>query len=257
MEYSVQSLDGFLLDYGIDAPVGIDHDGTDFDGAPIYYQKGLATSFKSKYNGNQDAEDGVRLYRRLLAASPEKVTLMEIGFPQVLANLLKSQPDDFSHLDGLTLVREKVEQLWIMAGKWDEQGGMEHNFVNNDRSRQGGSYICANWPTPITFLGYEIGVSVISGGKNVLPAGDPLLQAMTDHNSENGRNSWDPMLVLLAAHNDPEKAGYRAVYGYASCDAATGANFFREDPGGPHRYVIKTREDSYYSKEINQYLQKL
>ncbi len=257
MPYSVRSLDGFLRDNGVDVPVGIDREATDFDGVPRYYQHYLAAGLPSKYAGNEAAEEGVRLYRRLLAASREKVTLMEIGFPQVLANLLQSHPDDLSPLDGASLVASKVEHLWIMAGKWDEQGGEEHNFINNGRSRAGGAYLCAHWPTPITFLGFEVGYTVFSGGQRILPPGDPLLGAMTEHRSANGRESWDPMLVLLAGLADPALAGYRAVTGFATCDADTGANFFREDPAGPHRYVVKLHEDDYYTQAVNSLLPKL
>ena len=257
MPYSVRSLDGFLLDNGVDVPVGIDHDGTDFDGVPKYYQHYLAAHLRSKYAGNEAAEDGVRLYRRLLAESPQKVTLMEIGFPQVLANLLQSPPDDLSPLDGASLVAAKAEHLWIMAGQWDVQNGMEHNFINNPRSRRGGAYLCAHWPTPVTFLGFEVGYTVFSGGKQVLLPGDPLLGAMTEHLSEDGRESWDPMLVLLAGLNDPALAGYRTVTGFASCDADTGANSFRENPAGPHRYVVKLHEDDYYTQAVNSLLPKL
>ena len=142
-----------------------------------------------------------------------------------------------------------------MAGKWDENGGKEYNFYKNELTRQSGADLCAFWPTPITFLGYEIGESVISG-KN-LPDGDLLKQVMTDHGSINGRSSWDPMLVLLALAGEPEKAGYKCVYGKASVNAVDGSNYFTVDPSGSHRYVIKLHDDSFYANEIDKRLPKI
>ena len=59
------------------------------------------------------------------------------------------------------------------------------------------------------------------------------------------------MLVMLALHGDPARAGYRTVTGYARVDADTGANHFTPDSNGPHRYVIKTKPDETYRDEIN------
>ncbi|MBQ6598583.1 MAG: hypothetical protein IJH79_13605, partial [Lentisphaeria bacterium] len=90
---------------------------------------------------------------------------------------------------------------------------------------------------------------VKTGGQ--LPDGDLLKQVMTDHGSVNGRSSWDPMLALLAVTGDPERAGYRCVYGYAQVDETDGSNRFEEDPHGPHRYVVKLHDDAYYAAAVD------
>ena len=97
MEYSVKSLDAFLHSEGVsDIPLGIDLLATDFGGGPPY-QKRLA-SLPSCYQSNDDAEDAVRLYRKILAESKEPVEIIEIGYQQVIANLLESPADDISPL---------------------------------------------------------------------------------------------------------------------------------------------------------------
>jgi hypothetical protein len=58
------------------------------------------------------------------------------------------------------------------------------------------------------------------------------------------------MLVTLAIIGDNEKAGYKTVKGYATVDEE-GTNFFKEDENGPHEYVVKAHNDSYYSEMIN------
>ncbi len=57
----------------------------------------------------ESAPDVVKLYRKILAAQPDKsVTLVVVGPATNIANLLKSGPDEHSPLDGVELVRRKV-----------------------------------------------------------------------------------------------------------------------------------------------------
>lgn len=248
METSAPSMSGFLALSGVDIPIAIDRDATDFYGMG-HYQERLAKS-ATKIKNNADAEEPIKLYRRILASASEKVSIIEIGFPQVLANLLKSAADEFSPLKGVDLVSEKVEHLWVVAGQWNlPEGGKEHNFCNNSRSSQGGEYLCANWPTPITFLGLEVGETVISGSK--LDHSDFLHQAMADNRHADGRSSWDPMLALLAVSGDLEQEGYASVCGTARVDGSNGMNYFTENPMGKHRYVKKIREDQFYADRVD------
>lgn len=248
MEHSVASLCGFLRADGVeDVPIGIDPDATDFGGEPPY-QRRLAERFAPDVT-NADAEDAVRLYRRLLSEREEKAELIEIGYPQVLAALLASGADDISPLDGITLVRERVSRVWMMAGKWDKDGERENNFCRAPRSRVAGEAFCRLCPVPVTFLGWEIGYNVITGGR--VDKTDHLYDVLLDHGSENGRHSWDPMLVALALAGDEAAAGYDTVRGWATVDADTGANHFASDENGRHAYVIKNRADGYYEELIN------
>ena len=241
MQYSVASMDVFTRDSGVEVPLGLDHSAVGFSDNPSY-QEHLAMVREPKRR-NADVPDGVDFYTELLrAADDASVEVLSIGFTQVLAGLLKRP-------EGRDLVARKVRHLWIMAGKWDEPCGREYNFYKNELTRRSGAELCAAWPTPITFLGFEVGASVKTGGQ--LPEGDLLKQVMTDHGSVNGRSSWDPMLALLAVIGDPERAGYRCVYGYAQVDETDGSNQFREDPQGPHRYVVKLHDDAYYADAVN------
>ena len=218
MEHSVPSLEGFLnLEGTKDIPIGVDLAANDFGGNPPYQWR-LAPYCK-KYRANTDAEDAVRLYRRLLAASDSPIEIIEIGYLQVISAVLESGPDDLSDMSGLELIREKVPKIWVMAGKWDDPEGKENNFARNPRSRTAGKVFCEKCPVPITFLGWEIGASILTGGN--LPDDDPLRMALKDHGSGNGRMSWDPMLLVMALTGDEHAAGYDYVQGYASVDAET------------------------------------
>ena len=252
MEHSVASLVGFLRADGVpDVPVGLDRDATDYGGAPPY-QKRLAERFAPDLS-NACAEDALSLYRRLLAESADgEVELLEIGYPQVLAALLTSEGDAYSPKDGRTLVKEKVKKIWMMAGKWDKDGEKENNFCRAERSRIGGDAFCRLSPVPVTFLGWEIGNGVFTGGN--VDKDDHLQFALRDHGSIEGRDSGDPMLVHMALIGDEEKAGYKTVRGWATVNAETGANHFHPDETGAHTYVVKTKKDDYYADAINSIL---
>lgn len=248
MEYSVPSLDGFLQTENVnDIPLGLDFEAVDFKGHPPY-QKRLS-ALCGKYTSNASAVDAVRLYRQILQSAESKVEILEIGFLQVIANVLKSQPDDISPLDGMQLVKEKVEKIWVMAGKWDEENGKENNFAQTPRASVAASYFCANCPVPVTFLGFEVGVDVISGG--LLPENDTLHTVLCDHGSPNGRCSWDPMLALLALTGNEEQAGYSTVAGTAQVNPETGENNFVTDKNGSHLFVVKTQPNDFYANIIN------
>ena len=248
MEKSVASLDAFLLLEGnLDFPIGIDHTATEFSGTPTY-QKGLS-GHATRRAKNADAEDACRLYRKILSESDEPIEIVEIGFLQVIEALLKSGADDISSKTGLELVKEKVKKFWVMAGKWDEDGGEEHNFALTNVSRRAGSYFCQFCPVPVTFLGWEIGHSVITG--QTISHDDFLYQVLLDHGSPNGRSSWDPMLVLAAVIGDEKEAGYETIPGTARVCEETGKNYFLRDESGLHCYLKKKHEDSFYEKAIN------
>jgi len=249
MAHSIASLDAFLNLEGIcDLPLGLDRAAVGFFGRTAYQER-LALSGAARRT-NADAEDAAVMYRRLLAQADDTVDILEIGFPQVLAKVLMSGPDSFSPLSGLELFRRKVRKVWVMAGKWDEQGGREHNFCLNACTSEGAEAFCRLCPVPVTFLGWEIGADVITG-KDLQPD-DPLHQVLCDHGSAAGRMSWDPMLTLMALVGDEKAAGYRTVRGTASVRAEDGANFFDENPSGLHSYVFKEKENAFYQQWIDQ-----
>ena len=205
MEDSVASLVGFLRAEEVEGvPIGVDFDADDFGGRPPY--QGRLASVYAPDVSNAHATDAVRLYRQLLAEATEPVEIMEIGYLQVMANLLNSGADDISPMSGTELVRQKVSKMWVMAGKWDGDGEKENNFCRNTHSRAAGKDFCARCPVPVTFLGWEVGYGVITGDR--LDEQDHLRQVLADHGSPNGRHSWDPMLVLLALIGDEAAAGY-------------------------------------------------
>lgn len=243
MDQSVASLVSFLQYEGIgDVPVGIDTAATDFGGAPPY-QARLAARLRVPMT-NADAEDAVTLYLRILRESATPVEIIEIGYPQVLNAVLQADK---------TLFADKVSRVWMMAGKWDELPAKENNFSRNARASTAAHAFCRDCPVPVTFLGFEVGASVLAGGR--LKESDVLHQVLVDHGSAGGRSAWDPMLVYAAVAGDPTAVGYRCVTGTATVDPATGENDFIPSPDGKHQYLVKCLPDEEYQRLLDDALQ--
>ena len=251
MEYSVASMRGFLRAEGLgDIPIGLDRDARDFGGDPPY-QKRLRDDYAPEVT-NADASDACSLYRSILASATEKLEIIEIGFLQVIADVLESPPDGISEKSGIELFTEKVSSVWVMAGRWDTDGGRENNFARNQRSRVGADKFLRLCPVPVTFLGFEVGFDVISGSS--LPTDDHLYRVLLDRRSKRGRESWDPMLTLLALIGDADAAGYDTVRGIASVDPETGLNSFTVSPLGNHTYVKRRHPPEHYAAMIDSLL---
>ncbi len=247
MEDSAPSLSAFLENEGVRVPIGVDREAMR-DGKGCKYQHLLA-QYPHRVCANDACEEAWILYRRTLACLDGKADITEVGFPQIIMQLLRSGPDAYSPLTGIELVKQKVNRIWLMAGRWDESPGSEYNLTAYPECREAGHYICERSPVPLVFLGYEVGLNVITG--NRLADGDLLKIAFTAHGSPNGRHSWDPMLTAAAVAQDLTAAGYRAVCGKAHVDPLTGKNTFT--PGnGTHCYLVKTQPDSFYSDRINE-----
>ncbi|MCR5484519.1 MAG: hypothetical protein K6F09_02880 [Clostridiales bacterium] len=251
MEYSAASVDALCESEGVFVPIGVDKSAVR-DGNECKYQKALA-SYSTKKPSISDCPDAYKLYRKALSESKGGAVIVEVGFPQIIAELLRSPPDEISPLDGKSLVSEKVSEIRLMAGRWDTPNGREYNLCAYPVNAEAGSYICENSPVPLVFLGFEVGYEVITG-KDLPSEGLVGLSFELKNGSRRGNPSWDPMTALAAVIGDDEKAGYRRVYGKASVDPGTGENNFTEDENGSHCYLIKTMPDEYYATEIDKIL---
>lgn len=252
--YSVASMKAFLEHEAMgDVPVALDHGAFDYSGVALY-QPRLATGRDAEAE-NRNAEEAVRLYRRALAGADERVDLIEIGFSQVLATLLSSPADDLSPLCGTELVREKVGHFWMMGGNWQSESFPECNFSRTQKARDAICAVLRDCPVPITFLGYEVGESVLSGGAlRGQPWDDPLRDVLRDYGAEKGRSSWDPLLVLLACVGDAAAMGFDLVRGVAEVDPASGCSRFTANPEGKHSYVTKAQSDEWYTARLDSIL---
>ncbi len=200
---------------------------------------------------NSEVPDAIEIYRKVLALQTDRsVTIVTVGFLTNLSNLLQSQPDKYSKLDGKELVKQKVKQLVCMAGKFPS--GSEFNVRIDGAASQ---YTFSNWPTPILFSGVEIGFRVKTGLPlihNDAIANSPVKDVFRiciplSKQDSAGRMSWDETAVLIAVK------GYKPWYNIVSGKmivAADGSNTWTSE-SSTHSYIIENESPAAVEQLIN------
>lgn len=238
---------------------------------PVGVPKGKAVDMKdsqhwtdtllSKYphtiKYNREVPDAVEVYRKVLAGQPDKsVTIVTVGFLTNLANLLKTQGDQYSPLDGRSLIEKKVKRLVSMAGKFPE--GKEFNIIKDAASFK---EALGAWPTPVIFSGFEIGEKIKTGlpliHNNTIhnnPAKDVFRICIPKSPSDSaGRMSWDQTAVLVAVR------GYQPFYKLHSGKikiAADGTNSWDENATGQY-YLVEKQSPKKVQAVINHLMMQL
>jgi len=201
----------------------------------------LVAKYPHKIKNNNEAEDALNLYRKILASQADNsVTIVTIGFLTNMSNLLLSKPDKFSLLNGKELVKKKIKNLVCMAGRFPE--GKEFNVEKDSISSK---IVFDAWPTPIIFSGFEIGMKIHTGLpliNNNKIKNSPIKDAFAisipkDKNDVNGRMSWDETAVLVAIKG--YKKYYTLVEGRFVCNA-DGSNTWDKSKRGHYYLVEKT-----------------
>ncbi|MFT3750318.1 MAG: nucleoside hydrolase [Agriterribacter sp.] len=202
------------------------------------WPKLLLDKYAHTIKSTDDAPDAITLYRKILSTQPDNsVTIITIGFLTNLQGLLNSQPDQYSGLEGKTLIAKKVKQLVSMAGRFP--GGREYNVLIDSVASE---KVFAGWPTPVLYSGFEIGEKIITGRELTnnaaiqnSPVKDAYTKAMAYHaNDRNGRNSWDQTAVLVAI---------RGISPYYTVNKGEiiikgGNNEWKNDPKGKQAYLV-------------------
>ena len=162
----------------------------------------LLKKYPHRIKTNAEVPDAVKLYRKILASQPDhSVTIVTVGFLTNLGNLLNTSADEYSSYSGRELIRRKVKQLVSMAGRFPE--GREFNvFKDADASKT----VFENWPTPVLFSGFEIGMKIFTGlplTQNKSIHNDPVKDVFSicipmSKEDSAGRKSWDETAVLVA-----------------------------------------------------------
>jgi len=151
--------------------------------------------------------DGWRLYRRLLAAQPDRsVSIVNVGFVTCLAQLLASGADEYSSLSGVELVRRKVKCIYLQGGVFGEAVEPDFNFA------QGITFaktFFQNWPQDVdmVFSPMEAGQDVEYTPEQVIADvswtdAHPIKQVYMQCDCNTGQRMWDPMTVIQAVEGD-------------------------------------------------------
>ncbi|MBU1567005.1 MAG: nucleoside hydrolase [Proteobacteria bacterium] len=202
------------------------------------YTEYIAEHYPNDSPADIEMPSATSLYRKVLAGQPAaSVTIVSIGYLSNLSELLESGPDEYSTLDGKTLVMDKVNRLVCMGGEFPK--GREWNIYQD---ADAAANVVSNWPTPVIFSGFEIGNKIMTGqALQKAAANHPLREAYRLYNNLTNRQSWDQTAVLLAVH--PEGAAYKYLDvsepGRVHIDSK-GNNTWVTLKGGPHRFMIST-----------------
>lgn len=205
-------------------------------GAVQKWPEMLVKKYLHHINATAELPDAVGLYRKILAAQPDKsVTIVTVGFLTNLAGLLDTKGDAYSSLTGMELVRKKVKRLVSMAGSYPR--GREYNVLVDSMASE---KVFIHWPTPVIYSGFEIGRQIITGRqltadkKLQSPVKDVFALCMAfSEEDRNGRKSWDQTAVLTAVRGTAPyfglQKGHIVLHG--------GYNEWKNDPTGSQAYL--------------------
>lgn len=203
------------------------------------YTRQIAEEFPNDIGQGQGTEEGVKLYRRLLANEKDKVTIVTVGFLGNIAALLESPADDISPHTGQELVERKVTQWICMGGIFPEGkfpgGGGEYNLSFGPEHAR---VAIEKWPVKLVFSGFEIGHPIKTGeGLKVLPERHPLRRSFTLYNGLTDNSSWDQTAVLFATRGPDD---YWKLSEPGRCrvpEGSVGQVEWGRDPAGKHYYL--------------------
>jgi len=235
-------------DIPVGVPKGAALDLRDFQ----HWTDTLIARYPHKIKTNSEAQDAVKLYRKILASQPDKsVTIVTVGFLTNLSNLLNTKGDGFSALNGKQLVQKKVKLLVCMGGKFPS--GYEFNVMKDAPASQN---VYTNWPSQVIFSGFEIGEKIKVGIPlihNQAIKNDPVkdvfrISIPLAKEDSAGRKSWDETAVLVAIK------GYSQFYtlhpGRIKVEA-DGKNTW-DDNGKGQAYLVEKIDHKQVQQFINQ-----
>jgi inosine-uridine nucleoside N-ribohydrolase len=238
-----------------DIPIGVVRGGVTPEAGRFLKLADDAARYPHDLRSNADAPDAVEVLRRTLAAQPDRsVTLVQVGFFTNFARLLASPADAISPLNGRDLIAKKVVQLSVMAGSFTaikgEKRFLEYNVKIDVPSAQ---RLVKEWPTPIVWSGFEIGVAAPYPHQSIerdfaYVAHHPIKDAYYAYEPPpHDRPTWDLTAVLTLI--DPD-ARYLTRSAAGRVDvAADGYTSFKPAPEGRDRYLSMTATQSERVRE--------
>lgn len=249
-ENNVEALNGILTYDGYGAlPIGKSAYNIP-DTSPYW---GLCAQYKSP---EINVESATTLYRKILANSDKKVTIVTTGYLSNIKALLESQPDSISDKDGITLVQEKVEALYITGGSYTE--GYDNNFWFVQEARDGLMSVVRNCRAPYYLITNNNGGPIKCGGliqQVDTNRVDPISKSLDAFGTSDGRAAWDPMSVWIAAL-PMEQTRTTIEFKNMSFDVSTGFIKFGEDQAIPNVPRIQRIDDNYewYKTQLDELL---
>ena len=249
-ENNVEALNGILTYDGYGAlPIGTS--AYDIPDVSPYWN--LCSQYKSP---EINKENSTTLYRKILANSDKKITIVTTGYLSNIKALLESQPDSISDKNGVELVQEKVEALYITGGSYTE--GYDNNFWFVQEARDGLMSVVKNCRAPYYLITNNNGAPIKCGGliqQVDVNRVDPISKSLDAFGTSDGRAAWDPMSVWIAAL-PMEQTRTTLEFKNMSFDVSTGFIQFGEDKAIPNVPRIQRIDDNYdwYRTQLDELL---
>jgi len=228
-----------------DIPIGLETKGIEtphvfitYHNAPYARTTEAVPMFKRTVGDNGTYMEGYKLYRKLLSEQPDKsVTIASIGFVTTLSRLLESEPDEFSPLNGVELVRAKVKDIYAMGGVFGKAIEPDYNFkAAIDFSLK--FFELLPQEVEIVFSPGEAGDPLDYRPETVIADMNwtdlhPIKWIYQFLNCDTGQKMWDPQAVINAVEGDDfYKLSER---GWVTL-TPNGETLFTPDPEGNARY---------------------
>ena len=145
--------------------------------------------------------DAVTLYRKILSESRDQsVIIFSVGFANNLSRLLMSQPDEYSALNGVELVRRKVKGVHLQAGHYNMAQEPDYNFMSDPEHAK---LLMEKCPAPMYFSPQEAGDLIDYKPQDVLAdyelngkTDHPMYHVYKHHFVDPGQRMWDVLTLI-------------------------------------------------------------
>lgn len=259
--YSIQYVDAYCrLNGRGDIPLGFAYNGVN-PGDNKYLRPTLDTIIDGKNilqpqrTIGDSLPEGYKLLRKLLASQKDaSVVFIAVGPETNLARLLQSKADEYSDLDGKTLVAKKVKLLSVMGGLYGNEFDFpEWNIVQDLKASQ---MVFTEWPTEIVASGWELGNKLLYPHQSILNDFKPDHPVSVSYKIYEkmpyDRQTWDLTSVLQAI--EPDKGYFSLSPKGTIVIDSIGKSIFTAKEEGKHRYMLieKDSVDSTLKAIVNQ-----
>ncbi len=196
--------------------------------------------------------DGYKLYRRVLGEARDKsVVIVAIGFATTLAQLMESGADEYSPLDGVSLLDRKVKAIYIQSGRF-ESGDSLCGYNMRAASKQSAVFY-DRLPASVDLV---MSPSNIGDGMDYVPADvladlsatglNPIKAVYTNYTCDTGQRMWDTNCLVNAVLGDNEYNMSPRGWVKFVDKGEESLMLFKQDAKGNARYQLPG--DSYFNQ---------
>jgi len=198
-------------------------------------------------------DNTIKLYRKLLSEQADtSVVIVTVGYTTNINDLLLSEPDEYSNLNGKDLIAQKVKLWSCMGGRYPSSGG-EANFQDWHGDTK---YSIDNFPRPILGTSSETGnVSGAGSSLEFTPDENPVKGIYRKRLDEQGyphtysHSTWDLIATLVAVRDpnlyfDLTTSGTNVITIESNGEQT---NEWQSSPDNGYRYLIQTNPSAVSS----------